>query len=148
MSPVVRESDVLATPGTIWNTCFSDMKWEKWDPDVTELVCIEGGCIEGGTFNFVMKEGPLKIVPCSMSNVKAEKSLTFSGAAMSGFMKFSGTIDLTPKDDSTTTVKYSFLMSGLLGYMIAWFNPAVVKGTEMGLANIVRLSEEAGNNSK
>jgi hypothetical protein len=37
MAPVERSTVANATPETIWNTCFEEMKFETWDPDVTEV---------------------------------------------------------------------------------------------------------------
>eukprot|EP00568_Trieres_chinensis_P008787 CAMPEP_0183307270 /NCGR_PEP_ID=MMETSP0160_2-20130417/17233_1 /TAXON_ID=2839 ORGANISM="Odontella Sinensis, Strain Grunow 1884" /NCGR_SAMPLE_ID=MMETSP0160_2 /ASSEMBLY_ACC=CAM_ASM_000250 /LENGTH=162 /DNA_ID=CAMNT_0025470823 /DNA_START=181 /DNA_END=669 /DNA_ORIENTATION=- len=154
MAPVVRSSDVKASPSTIWSSCFSDMKWEKWDPDVTEMIDVEGGLTEGGTFQFVMKEGPVKTCPCRLSNVVKDKSLTFSGSAMGGMLTFEGTFELVPKEGgeedtattttaTTTTVNYTFGMEGCLGSLVSMANPkAIVEGTEAGLANVVRISEE------
>jgi hypothetical protein len=37
MAPIERSAVATATPETIWETCFTDMKWEKWDVDVKEV---------------------------------------------------------------------------------------------------------------
>mmetsp|Transcript_6748 Transcript_6748/g.8207 ORF Transcript_6748/g.8207 Transcript_6748/m.8207 type:complete len:150 (-) Transcript_6748:226-675(-) len=146
MAPVESEAIAKAKASTIWKTCFQDMKWEKWDPDVVEVTNIQnGGFMEGGTFDFVMKEGPVKVIPCTISNFQHEKSITFSGSAMGGLLSFSGTIELTPQEnDNETKVYYTFALSGCLGSIVSFANPKpIVAGTENGLANIVRLSEEA-----
>mmetsp|Transcript_28936 Transcript_28936/g.40572 ORF Transcript_28936/g.40572 Transcript_28936/m.40572 type:complete len:152 (+) Transcript_28936:80-535(+) len=147
MAPVEREALVKATPKTIWTTCFQDMKWEKWDPDIVEVTNVRnGGFMDGGTFDFVMKEGSMKVVPCTLSNFVHEKSFTFSGSVMGGFLSFVGTIELTPtaETEKETKVNYTFELSGCLGSLLSCANPKpIVDGTENGLANIVRLSEEA-----
>ena len=48
---------------------------------------LQGGLMDGGTFDFMMKEGPVKRVPCKLSNVNEAESLTFSGRAMGGAAK-------------------------------------------------------------
>jgi hypothetical protein len=142
----VRESDVKATPATIWKVCFADMKFDKWDPDVKEMIDVTGGCENGTEFKFVMEEGPIKIVPCKLSDVKENESLRFTGAAAGGMIKFDGLIEITPKDAESSHIKFSFVMKGLLGTPIMWLSPRpAVEGTEGGLQNMVRLSEEAQN---
>jgi hypothetical protein len=37
MAPVERSSVANATPEVIWKACFEGMKFETWDPDVTEV---------------------------------------------------------------------------------------------------------------
>jgi hypothetical protein len=144
MAPCVRESDVKATPATIWKTCFADMKFEKWDPDVVRLEDVSGECKDGTTLSFIMKEGPIKKVPCKLSDVKENESLRFYGIAMGGAMSFDGLIEITAKDDNTSHIKYTFALNGFLGSMVSWLNPTpIVSGTEGGLANMVKLSEEA-----
>lgn len=144
MAPTVREADCAATAATIWTSCFVDMKWERWDPDVEAVKDVVGGLADGSTFTFVMKDGPVKETPCKLSNVKDAESLTFSGAAMGGLMSFSGTITLAPNDGGGTHVKYEFGLGGPLGMLVNVLpGAAVVDGVEGGLANIVRISEEA-----
>ena len=144
MAPTVRESDVKATPATIWQTCFADMKWEKWDPDVVCLEDLSGECIDGTTITFVMNAGPVKKIPCSLSYVKENERLRFAGTALWGLMSFDGLVEITAKDETTSNIKYTFDMTGVLGTLVLRLNPApVVGGTEGGLANMVKLSEEA-----
>jgi len=147
MAPFVYESDVKATPATIWKACFAEMKFEKWDPDVEKLEEISGECVNGTTFFFVMKEGPVKKIPCELSDVKENERLIFSGKAMTGLMKFSGLVEITTKDTINSHIKYSFTMEGMVGNILAKLKPAVMeKGTEKGLENMVKLSEEAQRN--
>jgi hypothetical protein len=147
MAPTVRESDCKATPAIIWKTCFADMKFDKWDPDVSAIEDVSGECVNDTSFTFVMKEGPIKKIPCTLSDVKENESLRFTGKAMLGLMAFDGLIEITTKDDSTSHIKYTFDMTGLLGLAVMQLNPQpVVGGTEGGLANIVKLSEEALGN--
>jgi hypothetical protein len=37
MAPVERSTVANATPETIWKACFEEMKFETWDPDVTDV---------------------------------------------------------------------------------------------------------------
>lgn len=144
MAPTVREADCSAAPATVWAACFADMQWERWDPDVRAVKDVAGGCTSGATFTFVMKEGPMKEVACTLSDVVEAESLTFSGSAMAGLLSFSGTITLRPTDSGGSHVKYEFGLGGPIGMVAGIFNSApVVEGTENGLANIVRIAEEA-----
>ena len=95
-----------------------------------------------------MKEGPLEKVPCTLSNVKTNESLTFSGVAMGGLMQFSGTVEITKKGDKESHINYTFEMAGCLGSFFSFLNPKpIVHGTEAGLANMVKLSEEKESSS-
>lgn len=93
-----------------------------------------------------MKDGGTKI-PQTLSGVKKNESLTFSGTFYGS--NILGIITLTPvegsdKTKTKTKVAYSFDMDGCVGSIIKTFRSEYVTGgTEMGLANIVRLSEEA-----
>jgi len=141
MRPVARQAVATASPSTIWKTCFADMQWEKWDPDVSSVEDVEGGLRNGGKFTFVMKKDNQR-APCVLSDVIQEKCLTFSGSL--GPVKYKGIIELTPMDASTTSVNYSFGLYGFLGLIVGYLaKKDIVKGTEGGLHNIVKLSEEA-----
>eukprot|EP00956_Cyclotella_meneghiniana_P029940 scaffold74192_cov68-Cyclotella_meneghiniana.AAC.2 len=140
--PVERSATVAATPETIWNTCFVPMKWESWDPDLKELIDVTGGCENGTTCTFVMKDG--NNIPTKLSNVEKNESLTFSGAVAGGLLKFEGTVLITPVDASNSKIDYKFGLEGLIGAMMSLFmKKAVVGGTQGGLDNMVKLSEEA-----
>jgi carbon monoxide dehydrogenase subunit G len=144
MAPCVRETNVKATPATIWKAAFEPMKWETWDPDVERLEEVSGSCVNGTSFLFVMKEGPVKKIPVTLSDIKENETLRFSGAAIGGLMKFDGFIEISEVDATTSKVKYTFDMTGFLGSVVAKLNPApVVGGVEKGIENIKTLSEEA-----
>jgi hypothetical protein len=145
--PIVRESDVKANPSTIWHACFVHMKFEKWDPDVEVVTDVRGnGCENGTKFTFVMKDGPIKRIPCVLSDVKVNESLRFTGAAVWNLIQFDGLIEISTKNGSNKNfshIKYSFNMTGPLGTAIMHLNPkAAIQGTEGGLQNMVNLSEE------
>lgn len=80
--------------------------------------------------------------PTTLSNVEKNKSLTFTSSVFG--IKAGGTILLTPDGADKTKVDYSFGFQGFLGAVVRAFNDeSVVEGTELGLANIIRISEEA-----
>ena len=71
-------------------------------------------------------------------------SLTFSGVALGGMIKAEGKIAITPVDNFVTKIEYGFELSGSVGFVVAVLKKrAVVEGTEAGLANMVKMSEEA-----
>ena len=131
-----------ASPETIWETCFSHMKWEIWDTDVTQVLEPSGGCENGTTFIFDMKSG--QKVNCTLSDVVKNETLTFRGPFLGGAGSFTGTVKLIPEGPDATKVDYTF---GWGGFMSPLLNLALGKpaeeGTRMGLENIIRLSEEA-----
>ena len=98
-----------------------------------------GASEDGTTFIFVMNDG--SDIAMSLSNVKKNETLNF-GSRVYGIVKAEGRIMLTPIDTSTTKIDYSFELSGCVGAFVAWLTHS---GTEAGLANMVKLSEEAQN---
>ena len=73
------------------------------------------------------------------------KSVHFSGNALGGTIKAEGKVSIVPVDNfSTTRIDYSFELSGFVGFMVAVLKKrAVVTGTEDGLTNMVKMSEDA-----
>ena len=144
MKPILRSATVAATPQTIWAVCFESVSgWAAWDPDLAEVKDVSpGGCDNGTTCTFVMNDGTL--FPIVLSSVEKNKSLDFTGGAFGGTIKAEGKIRIAPVDDSTSKIDYSFAMSGLLGGMVGLFKmKECVHGTEGGLENMKKLSEEA-----
>ena len=142
MSPYNFSETCKATPKTIWETCFTHMKWEVWDEDVEQVLEPSGGCENGTTFIFHMKTGQ-KIL-CTLDSVVQHEKLTFQGPFLGGAGKFSGTVQLIPETDTTTNIDYTFGWGGFLSPLLNLFagKPAE-EGTRAGLENMVRLSEEA-----
>lgn len=132
-----------ATPETIWETCFADMKWESWDADVEQVLDVSGGCENGTTFTFKMKTG--QKIKCTLSEVVKNQSVTFSGPVLPlGAGIFSGTILVIPIDDEQTKIDYIFSFEGLFGWFFNFVaNKPADKGTKEGLENMIRISEEA-----
>eukprot|EP00406_Dinophysis_acuminata_P055966 CAMPEP_0179300716 /NCGR_PEP_ID=MMETSP0797-20121207/47181_1 /TAXON_ID=47934 /ORGANISM="Dinophysis acuminata, Strain DAEP01" /LENGTH=144 /DNA_ID=CAMNT_0021010201 /DNA_START=73 /DNA_END=507 /DNA_ORIENTATION=+ len=142
MAPVECSADVKATPQTIWRNCFEHMAWERWDPDLKEVKDASGGCENGATCVFAMKDG--LDIQMTLSNVEKNKSLDFSGGAYRGTVRCVGKIVITPVDAASSKIDYSFELFGCFGSLVALLNnKAVVGGTETGLANMVKLSEDA-----
>ena len=84
-------------------------------------------------------------VPCILSNVVPNQSLTFSGSKF-GLVKFQGDIILsrTMSSSSKTKIDYNFELSGCLGSFLALLTKKdVIDGTEGGLKNLKEFSEEA-----
>jgi hypothetical protein len=109
-----------------------------------KLIDVSGGCEDGTTFTFVMKDGGTRI-PQTLSGVKKNESLTFSGTFYGS--NITGIITLTQvegSDKTKTKVDYSFDINGCVGFVVKTLRSEhVIGGTENGLANMVRLSEEA-----
>ena len=139
---VKRSETVKATPETIWSSCFEKMKWETWDPDVKELKDVSGGCVNDTSFVFVMNDGTN--FPMKLSNVTEFQTLTATGSSAGGLIKASLTVLISPVDAKSSKIDYSFGLTGLVGAMVGFFKKkGVVHGTEAGLANMVKISEEA-----
>ena len=149
MGITTREAVAKATAETIWKTCFVPMKWETWDPDVEKLEDVTANAkgeklYDGSKFTFVMTTG-IK-APCTIT-MKEYESLIFKGAFFKGLVGFEGKILLAPVEEASTKLTYSFSLTGMLGGVMGMINKkAVVEGTEKGLENIVKLSEEASGN--
>ena len=146
MAPIKTSATVAATPATIWETCFAPMKWESWDPDLKEVKDSSGGCEEGTTCIFEMNDGTN--FPIKLSNVKKNESVDFSGSGAGGMIKAVGKVVISPVDCSTSKIDYSFELKGLIGSIVAFVKKKeCVEGTEGGLENMVKLSEEAQKSS-
>ena len=104
MAPIEVTDTVTATPETIWRTCFEHMKWEVWDPDLIEVKDASGGCEEGTTCIFAMKDG--SNIPITLSNVKKNESVNFAGSAFGGLVHAEGKVLLTPVDAAQTKIDY------------------------------------------
>ncbi|KAL9182431.1 hypothetical protein ACHAXT_013083 [Thalassiosira profunda] len=137
MKPIVRSATLAATPQTIWAACFESVSgWAAWDPDLAEVKDVSGGCDNGTTCTFIMNDGK--------THHPVNKSLDFTGSAFGGTIRAEGKIRIAPIDDLTSKIDYSFAMSGLLGGMVGLFKmKECVLGTEGGLENMKKLSEEA-----
>lgn len=142
MSYCKASAVVQAAPETIWETCFAPMRWESWDHNLNRLKDVSGPCEDGTTCTFERKDG--RDFSFVLSDVAINKSLTFSGVSMGGAIKAEGKISIVPIDAAFTKLEYSFELSGTVGFVVAVLRKgAVVEGTEGGLANMVRMSEEA-----
>mmetsp|Transcript_5291 Transcript_5291/g.12008 ORF Transcript_5291/g.12008 Transcript_5291/m.12008 type:complete len:152 (+) Transcript_5291:181-636(+) len=142
MSYCKASAIVEATPETIWDTCFAPMRWELWDHNIKKLTDVSGGCDDGTTCIFEQKDG--KNFSFTLSNVEKNKRVDFSGVALGGTIKAEGKVLITPVDNFSTKIDYSFELSGSVGFVVAILKKrAVVEGTEGGLANMVKMSEEA-----
>lgn len=103
---------------------------------------VSGGCENGTTCIFEQKDG--KDFSFTLSNVTKNKSVSFSGVALGGTIRAEGRVLITPVDNFSTKIDYSFELSGSVGFVVAILKKrAVVEGTEAGLANMVKISEEA-----
>lgn len=144
MAPYVNECEIKASPATIWKACFATMKWENWDPDITHLENVTGELAAGTTFDFVMKEGPIKNIPVKLGEIKENELVKYGGSVLHGAMKFDSVIEIIPVDATKSRIKYMFEMHGILGSTIYFLNPKpVTEGVDNGLANMKKLSEEA-----
>jgi len=133
--------EVLAKPETIWKACFDHMKFELWDPDVTELKNVSGPCVDGTKFDFGMNSGSM--VPAELSDVKRNECLTFTGKAFAGMLMFKGTIVLSSQNDDRTKIEYTFETTGFIGKLAGSLGKKrIIHGTEEGLANMIKLSKE------
>mmetsp|Transcript_50506 Transcript_50506/g.107588 ORF Transcript_50506/g.107588 Transcript_50506/m.107588 type:complete len:150 (-) Transcript_50506:257-706(-) len=145
MAPVEVSATVAATPETIWQTCFERMEhWALWDPDLKEVkdVSGSGSCEEGTTCVFAMNDGSNP--PMTLSNVEKNKSVDFKGSFLGGVIKAEGKVRINPVDSSTSKLDYSFQLLGLAGPLVSMLmKKAVIGGTQGGLDNMVKMSEEA-----
>mmetsp|Transcript_20443 Transcript_20443/g.35134 ORF Transcript_20443/g.35134 Transcript_20443/m.35134 type:complete len:148 (+) Transcript_20443:47-490(+) len=147
MAPVQVSATVAATPETIWSTCFEPMKWESWDPDLKEVTDVVGGCEEGATCIFAMNDGSK--VPITLSNVTKNASLDFKGGMLGGILRCEGNVRIAPVDEATSKIDYNFELLGFVGSIVSVIKKKeVVGGTQGGLDNMVKMSEEAQKEKK
>ena len=69
---------------------------------------------------------------------------TFSGSFFCGLAHFQGDVELQGGGADSCTIFYSFEMGGIVGSLFASISKkAIIEGTEKGLENMVKLSEDA-----
>lgn len=143
MAPIEVSATVAATPETIWQTCFEPMKWESWDPDLKEVKDVStSGCEEGTACTFAMNDG--SNIPITLSNVQKNKSLDFKGGMLGGIVRAEGKVMISPVDSTTSKIDYSFQLLGFIGSIVGMVKKKeCVEGTQGGLDNMVKMSEEA-----
>lgn len=118
------------------------MKWENWDPDLKAINDLSGGCENNTSMVFAMNDG--SNIPITLSNVVKNKSVDFKGGALGGLLKAEGKIRITPVDETTSKIDYSFELLGAFGPLVALVKKKeVVEGTQGGLDNMVKMSKEA-----
>ena len=118
------------------------MKWQDWDHNIQQLRDVSGKCENGTTAIFEQTDG--KEFLFTLHDVEEYKCVIFSGRALGGTLKAEGKIVITPIDNFSTRIEYSFELSGTIGFVVALLRKrAVVEGTEAGLRNIVKMAEEA-----
>ena len=145
MAPCEVSATVSATPETIWSTCFEQVKdFAAWDPDLKAVndVSGDGTCQEGTTCIFAMNDG--SNIPITLSNVTKNKSVDFKGGVLGGIVRAEGKVLITKVDSATSKIDYSFELLGFVGSLVAMVKKKeVVGGTQGGLDNMVKMSEEA-----
>lgn len=142
MSYCKTSAIIEAPPSTIWNTAIAPMKWQDWDHNIQQLRDVSGKCENGTTAIFEQTDG--KEFLFTLHDVEEYKCVIFSGRALGGTLKAEGKIVITPIDNFSTRIEYSFELSGTIGFVVALLRKrAVVEGTEAGLRNIVKMAEEA-----
>ncbi|KAK1742230.1 hypothetical protein QTG54_006795 [Skeletonema marinoi] len=142
MSYCKTSAIISAPPTLIWNTCLAPMKWQEWDHNIHQLRDVSGGCSNGTTAIFEQKDG--KEFAFTLHDVEEDRCVMFSGQALGGTLKAEGKIVITPIDNFSTRIEYSFELSGTIGFVVALLRKRdVVEGTEAGLRNIVKMVEKA-----
>jgi len=111
MAPYVQEYDIKASPTTIWQRCFHDMTWERWDPDIIHLQFDDDDGLrnnnnsndrsslltKGTSFQFVMKDNPsVPFIPVILTEVEENRLIEYEGKVLYGMMKFKARIEIQP----------------------------------------------------
>ncbi len=123
------------------------MKWQEWDHNLLKLRDVSGKCENGTTAIFEQKDG--KEFLFTLHDVEKDKCVMFSGQALGGSLKAEGNIVITPIDNFSTRIEYSFELSGAVGFVVALLRKRdVVEGTEEGLRNMVKMVEEVQEESE
>ena len=101
---------------------FLSYRWEKWDHNINKVTNISGPCENTTTCLFEQKDGTN--FDFTLSNVEQYKSITFSGKSLGGTIKAEGKISITPIDNFSTRIEYSFELSGAIGceYWLSLFS--------------------------
>jgi len=93
-------TDIEATPETIWETCFANMNWETFFPDVIDVVkgSSSNDCRDGARFIMIMKDTNSKY-PITLSNVIRNQSVTFKGWGTKGTFRIRPVTSTTSRVD-------------------------------------------------
>ena len=141
MSYCKTSAIISAPPTLIWNTCLAPMQWQDWDHNLHQLRNVSGKCENGTTAIFEQTDG--REFMFTLHDVVKDRSVMFSGQALGGTLKAEGKILITPIDNFSTRIEYSFELSGTIGFVVALLRKRdVVEGTEGGLRNMVKMVEE------
>jgi len=117
------------------------MKWESWDPDLKCLEKAPNSPIDGSTFTFVMKTG--KRIKATLEATENER-LGYLASFWGSSGKLECEILLVEKERGMTEIQYSFGLLGCVGSL--WrsvISKTITIGVEKGLANIIKISEDA-----
>lgn len=140
---VQRDARCRASSEKVWKRCLEDpARWTDWDEDIKSVTSVSGRCENGTTLTFEMKDGGK--FPVEISNVVRNSRMTFSGSFFCGLAHFQGDVELQGGGADSCTIFYSFEMGGIVGSLFASISKkAIIEGTEKGLENMVKLSEDA-----
>ncbi|CAK9008754.1 unnamed protein product [Durusdinium trenchii] len=138
--PVERTAEIAASPETIWTYLGQLERWPEWDADIKSISDVQGGLVEGGSFMLHM-EGVS--VPITIKDLKEQQGFRWVGLAMCGCLTCEGVFQLQVLGNQRTNLEYSFGLGSCLGCVLSTVKrKEIVTGTEVGLANIKKFTEE------
>ncbi len=139
MSVVQRTATILAAPERVWTYLADLHNWAEWEPDIVEVLSIDGGLHDGGSLRARMK--PRLRATIAFTEVERPRRFVCHTNLLAGLLSARAVFELDPSRDGTATdFSYTFRMGGPVGVVIRTFNPQkVIKGPETGLTNLVAL---------
>lgn len=105
------QTNIKATPKTIWQIITDAPSYPEWDP---WAIRIEGDIVEGQTVKAYTKLAPGRAFPAKVTTFEPNQKMVSSGGMPLGLFKGVRTFDLIPKDDGTVDFTLTEEFSGLL----------------------------------
>ena len=139
MSVVQRAATIDAAPDHVWRYLADLRNWEQWEPDIVEVLSVDGGLRDGGRLRARMK--PRLRATIAFTEVEPPRRFVCHTTLLAGLLAARAVFELDPaRGGSATDLSYAFRMGGPVGVVIRTFNPQkVIAGPETGLSNLVAL---------
>ena len=140
MSVIQRNAVIRAAPEMVWAFLADGRNWSQWEPDIVEVLTVNGGLRDGGSLRARMK--PRLKATIEFKEVDAPRRFVCLTSLAAGLLAARGVFELQPVEDGTATdLSYTLRAGGPVGVVIRTFNPKKFsKGVEEGLDNLVRLA--------
>lgn len=139
-----RTTPSIASAETVWKI-LSEMKWEQWNPIISELKDCDEGLKEGAQLTMITKDRGIQ-VECEITEMKENEHLLCDGSTMRGIVRCSLEFNMKRIEEDgcshKTEVQYIFTIGGCFGSGLGLRTKGIEENEiEEGLANLIELAE-------